>query len=262
MRTLNYFIAFCFSLALVLSSCGTDPKPVSEEDRMYAPEEMSEASENTTSTATQIAADKKTVQEATEAADKLALAETKKAEEEILATEKKEKEAKEQKERRRKRREKRKKAAAEKEKNLADNTVKTYDQAPPKEDLSNVDPELLDMVQVKNTGGAPRIKFDAETYDFGRIMEGKEIDHKFTFTNTGSSPLVVKDVQVTCGCTTPFYPFIPIEPGETGVIGVHFNSKGRLGNQNPTITVYTNAEPDKYELHLKGVIDTEREGGQ
>ncbi len=213
-------------------------------------------------------------------AEEIAAAEAKKiaiekAEAEALkAAKKKEKEEAASKERRRKRREKRKKRAAEKaaaeklaRKEAAKVIATTAPSAPiiksvpvTEEDLSDVDPELLKVVQVKSTGGTPKIRFDSEAFDFGRIIQGKEIDHEFEFTNTGSAPLVINNVEVTCGCTTPFYPFIPIEPGERGKISVHFSSKGRLGNQSPTITVYTNTDPSTYELYLKGIIDTEREG--
>lgn len=273
MHKLIFFIAISFSMALLFSSCSNDPKPLAtNEAEMYTPEQMSQSEELATASPAQIAVDEKTTLEAVKAEEAAALAEAKKAREKLII-EKEEKEAAAKKERRRKRREARKakeaaaaKAKAKQEAKLAaDNKqVDAYDKSSSilKEDLSDVDPELLDIVQVKNTGGAPKIRFDSDTYDFGRIIEGKEIDHRFTFTNTGSAPLVIKDVKVTCGCTTPFYPFIPIEPGKTGVISVHFSSKGRLGNQKPTITVFTNAEPDKYELYLKGVIDTEREGGE
>ena len=206
------------------------------------------------------------------------VAEAEAAKKALKAAKKKEREEKASKERRRKRREKRKKQAAEKAaaeklalreaaEAAADATTPTSGEvsyqavkAPMEEDLSDIDPSLLDVVQVKSNGGTPRIRFDSESYDFGRIIQGKEIDHEFEFTNTGSAPLVINNVEVTCGCTTPFYPFIPIEPGERGKISVHFSSKGRLGNQTPTITVYTNTDPGSFELHLKGIIDTEREG--
>jgi len=215
--------------------------------------------------------------EPTPSPEEIAAAEAEKAAAEkaaLKAAKKKEKEEAASKERKRKRRERRKKRAAEKaaaeklaQKEAAEaaqnTTIKNSSsivKSSSEEDLSGIDQELLDVVQVKSNGGTPRIRFDSESYDFGRIIQGKEIDHQFEFTNTGSAPLVINNVEVTCGCTTPFYPFIPIEPGERGKISVHFSSKGRLGNQNPTITVYTNTDPGTFELHLKGIIDTEREG--
>ncbi len=263
MRIHNYFLFLgTFSIMLLAFACNSDPKVATEtiaESEKIA-DVIAEPTPAPSPSAEEIAAAKAAEAEKA-AAEKAAL----------KAAKKKEKEEAASKERRRKRRKKRaaEKAAAEKlakkeaaeaaQNTIIENNSSTV-KSPPQEDLSGIDQELLDVVQVKSNGGTPRIRFDSDSYDFGRIIQGKEIDHQFEFTNTGSAPLVINNVEVTCGCTTPFYPFIPIEPGERGKISVHFSSKGRLGNQNPTITVYTNTDPGTFELHLKGIIDTEREG--
>ena len=99
------------------------------------------------------------------------------------------------------------------------------------------------------------IKFDETTYKFGRIKEGEKVKHDFNFKNVGDAALVIKKVDVSCGCTFPSYPFIPIEPGETGKIGVTFNSEHKLGRQKPTVTIITNASPRTYKLYLEGVVE-------
>ena len=260
---LSLFLSAFFAMVLVFS-CTSDPKVDSTTD-IKVNNTVEKIAESTPPTAEEIAA-VEAEKEAKEKAEKEALKIAKKKEKEEAAS----------KERRRKRREKRKKRAAEKaaaeklarkeavrktsEITESSTTNSSVNTSPSQEDLSDIDPDLLEVIQVKSSGGKPNIRFDTESFDFGRILEGEEIDHHFQFTNTGSAPLVINNVEVTCGCTTPFYPFIPIEPGERGKISVHFNSKGRLGNQNPTITVYTNTDSGIYELNLKGIIDTEREG--
>jgi len=252
------------SLLLMVFSCTSDSKVDSTNNTKgeNTVETITEPIPPTTEEIAAAEAEKEAAEKAEKEAQKIA--------------KKKEKEEAASKERRRKRREKRKKRAAEKaaaEKlarkeaarkasEITENTTtnSSVNVSPSQEDLSDIDPDLLEVIQVKSTGGQPNIRFDNDSYDFGRIIEGEEIDHHFQFTNTGSAPLVINNVEVTCGCTTPFYPFIPIEPGERGKISVHFSSKGRLGNQNPTITVYTNTDSGIYELNLKGIIDTEREG--
>lgn len=109
-----------------------------------------------------------------------------------------------------------------------------------------------------NNGNA-RINFVETNHNYGIIQQGEEVRHKFKFKNTGTSELVISNVVVSCGCTHPSYPFIPLAPGEEGFIGVHFDSKGRLGKQKPTITVYTNAKPQTYDLHLEGYVDARSE---
>lgn len=99
-----------------------------------------------------------------------------------------------------------------------------------------------------------KISFDRMNHSFGEIKSGDKYDHKFYFTNTGSTELIINKVTATCGCTQPSYPFIPIAPGEKGFIGVHYNSVGKDGPQRPKVTVYTNAEPANYSLYLEGDV--------
>jgi len=104
----------------------------------------------------------------------------------------------------------------------------------------------------KSTSGKAVMSFDKKVFEFGRIKPGDVIDHKFKFTNTGSAPLVIQNAEVSCGCTHPSFPFVPIEPGETGFIGVTFDSKGKIGKQKPTVTLITNV--GKKKIYLEGMV--------
>lgn len=99
------------------------------------------------------------------------------------------------------------------------------------------------------------IKFEALSYEFGKIKQGEVVKHDFKFKNTGKAPLVIKKVDVSCGCTFPSYPFIPIEPGKEGTIGITYDSKNKAGRQKPTITVVTNGSPRTLKLHLEGYVE-------
>ena len=98
------------------------------------------------------------------------------------------------------------------------------------------------------------IRFDKTVHEFGEIDEGDKITHKFKFKNTGNGPLTIQNVDVSCGCTMPTYPIIPIGPGETGEIGVVYNSKGKFGTQKPSITIKTNATQPIVKLYMSGSI--------
>ena len=100
-----------------------------------------------------------------------------------------------------------------------------------------------------------KIKFAGTTHEFGTIKTGDKVNHKFKFKNTGNAPLTIKNVDVSCGCTFPSYPFIPIEPGEEGEIDVTFDSKNKLGRQKPTITVITNGRPRTIKLYMEGYVE-------
>lgn len=98
-------------------------------------------------------------------------------------------------------------------------------------------------------------KFDHETFNFGTIQQGESITHEFKFTNTGSEPLIISRADGSCGCTVPQYPKEPIMKGQSGVIKVTFNSAGKMGVQDRTVTIVSNATESPLVLHMKGNVD-------
>lgn len=74
----------------------------------------------------------------------------------------------------------------------------------------------------------------------GKVKEGEKIELSFRFKNTGTEPLVVNNVVVSCGCTVAGKPEKPVMPGEEGVVKATFDSHGRVGTNHKTMAVYTN----------------------
>lgn len=99
------------------------------------------------------------------------------------------------------------------------------------------------------------LKFTNNTHDFGEIQEGTIATYEFEFTNTGNQPIVIDKAKPSCGCTTPFYTRKPVQPGEKGSIKASFNSAGRPGSFNKSITVYSNAKDGAVVLFIKGKVN-------
>lgn len=98
-----------------------------------------------------------------------------------------------------------------------------------------------DAQNARETKG-PVITWEKSNHDFGEIAQGEKVEHTFRFTNTGSQPLVITNVEVTCGCTTPKgWPRDPIASGESGEITVAFNSAGKFGKQTKVIMITSNS---------------------
>ena len=95
-----------------------------------------------------------------------------------------------------------------------------------------------------------RIQFTEKQHDFGDLTQGDVVTYKFAFQNTGTEPLMILNVQTTCGCTAPEWPKKPIPPGEGGEIVVTFNSAKKMGRVNKIITVYTNGEKPEEKLKI------------
>lgn len=94
------------------------------------------------------------------------------------------------------------------------------------------------------------IHFTEKTHEFGDMVQGEKVSHKFTFTNAGTEPLIILNVQTTCGCTASEWNKKPIPPGEGGEILVTFNSAKKMGRQNKIITVYTNGKVPEEKLKI------------
>lgn len=110
-------------------------------------------------------------------------------------------------------------------------------------------PVTADGGKVKND--LPIIHFQKEVHDFGIIIQGEKVAHRFKFKNIGKSNLVIKNATASCGCTVPSFSQKPIAPGEEGEIEVVFNSANRSGRQTKSITVWSNSQPNQNKLAIE-----------
>ncbi|MHA7110994.1 DUF1573 domain-containing protein [Sunxiuqinia elliptica] len=100
------------------------------------------------------------------------------------------------------------------------------------EDFSALTPEEL--------ASAPVVSFDEKAYDFGDINQGDEVEHTFTIKNSGKRDLIIRRVKTSCGCTAVTPEKKIISANESVPLKVKFNSRGKRGRQNKSITVITN----------------------
>ncbi len=101
----------------------------------------------------------------------------------------------------------------------------------------------------------PKMEFSATHVDLGKIVQGNKVDLSYSFKNTGGSPLVITDVRGSCGCTVgKDWPKEPIAPGEKAEIAVSFDSEGRNGRQDKTVTVVANTVPPSNVLTLTAEV--------
>jgi hypothetical protein len=115
------------------------------------------------------------------------------------------------------------------------------------------------MSQTEATQKKPDIYFTNYSIDFGQIESNTLVKHDFVFFNSGTAPLLLKDVKPSCGCTVPTWPRQPIKPGETAKISVTFDPKDDKGKVfNKTIKVTTNIKEGEHDkvvvLNIKGKV--------
>lgn len=111
----------------------------------------------------------------------------------------------------------------------------------------------------KPEGPLPSFSFEKELHDFGTIKDGDVVETVFKFTNTGEAPLIISEAKGSCGCTVPEKPEAPIPVGGTGELKVKFNSKGKPGIQNKTVTITANTWPTTHRIRIKANVIKEGE---
>jgi hypothetical protein len=115
------------------------------------------------------------------------------------------------------------------------------------EDFSSLSQAELDK--------APVLGVDDPEFKFGTINQGEKVEHTYVLTNSGKSDLHIRKVSASCGCTAVQPEKTVIAPGEAVNIKTVFNSAGKVGNQNKTVTIITNdPKKSKMILWVKGEV--------
>lgn len=99
------------------------------------------------------------------------------------------------------------------------------------------------------------IAFENMEHDFGTIEQNTTNPYTFTFTNTGTEPLLISDAKGSCGCTVPDYPREPVMPGQQGEIQVVYSPGQQKNMQTKTVTITANTEPATTVLRIKANVN-------
>lgn len=115
--------------------------------------------------------------------------------------------------------------------------------------------EDFSALSAAELANAPVLSVDDPEFKFGKIKQGDKVEHTYVLSNSGKSDLVIRKVKASCGCTAVQPEKKIISPGESVNIKTVFNSAGKMGNQNKTVTIITNdPKKSKMILWVKGEV--------
>lgn len=104
---------------------------------------------------------------------------------------------------------------------------------------------------------APRLVVQEAVHDFGRIKQDETVATEFTLRNNGKSDLNIRKTIGNCSCTVAELKKKSLKPGETVSMKVKFDPKGRKGNQQKSVTIYTNdPKASAQRVTIKAYIET------
>lgn len=82
----------------------------------------------------------------------------------------------------------------------------------------------------------PRIEVETDSVDFGEMINGEIATREVRVRNAGDAPLVVEAVSTSCGCTTATLEPMTIQPGETALLRIEFDSGAHGPEANGPLT--------------------------
>lgn len=100
----------------------------------------------------------------------------------------------------------------------------------------------------------------SSTVDFGKVKEGKVLEGKFQFVNKGKTPIHIREIYASCGCTTTQLSKMIYDPGEIATIAYSVKTKGFRGPIRKTIEVQfeeENLEPLIYVIQATVITEIE-----
>ena len=121
--------------------------------------------------------------------------------------------------------------------------------------IVNADNIKAENVKIEKSGEKPKIYFEKQIYDFGKIYIGDNVNYGFKFKNFGTGELIINDVKTSCGCTAAVVSKNHLLKEEEGVVEVKFNAGHYVGKVTKMIVVNSNdTENSKFKLTITGEV--------
>lgn len=95
---------------------------------------------------------------------------------------------------------------------------------------------------------APKMAITDRLQDLGKVNEGSKTTAEFVLTNHGQSLLNIRKVKSNCACFLAELQKENVKPGKSVTLKGTFDASNRKGNQNKSITIYTNDPVDPVQV--------------
>lgn len=95
------------------------------------------------------------------------------------------------------------------------------------------------------------VKWDKTVHNFGKIDKSQPAVAVFKLTNVGNVPFTILGIERPSDCAMPEWPVKPLQPGETGVFKISYQSVYG-GFFNKVIRIKCNVKETYLELNLTG----------
>jgi len=101
------------------------------------------------------------------------------------------------------------------------------------------------------------LRIENSTHRFGSLRSGDDATATFTILNTGNAPLLLHEVQTTCGCTAPEWSRQPVQPGQTATVKVKYDTN-ISGVFSKRAFIFSNADGSPHGVTISGEVVVSR----
>lgn len=107
--------------------------------------------------------------------------------------------------------------------------------------------EIIDVNNMTPTN----IEISPKTIDFGTVGADSILTAKFFVINTGSEMLIIQSLNADCICTSAVIDKIAATPGDSIVVTLTMNTKGKEGDNNVYASFMANTKEVEHKLRLR-----------
>jgi hypothetical protein len=100
----------------------------------------------------------------------------------------------------------------------------------------------------------PKVDIKDAKKNFGFVKKGDVVKENYEVTNKGNAPLLLKDVEIGCSCTTATFDVKPVLPGHSTTVTIIFDTESTYDRQDRTVLLHSNDPKGPHKLRYKGVV--------
>jgi hypothetical protein len=96
--------------------------------------------------------------------------------------------------------------------------------------------------KIKNSAPKTSMRIENPVRHYYPVIRGEKLEVSYKFKNTGKNPLVIRDVQASCGCITTNKFDRPISPDGFGYIEFEYDSSKNIGYVEHHVLIVANID--------------------
>ncbi|MCB2202273.1 DUF1573 domain-containing protein [bacterium] len=115
------------------------------------------------------------------------------------------------------------------------------------------------LVLAAGAFAGPELSTPNDAFDFGYLPQNSVVTHKFTLKSVGDETLVIERIKPGCGCTKVPLEKNTLEPGDSTIVELIFDTQHFHGSMSKGAYIYANDTTDRHLIGFYANVVTRPE---